>query len=240
MRAIPTLALAVALLTPNSLADGEEQPATPIQAAFLFEWINLDHRTANKLVRKHATKLSAGELRKELAKLIEADKAELAQTAYIASKHQLRAKTESIDELIYPTEYDPPELPARIEKNTPAEKLEIAPANPTAFDVRNVGTTIEIEPVISADGKTVSLNLAPEIVTHVEDRGVGDPKTVPKPLAVIKHPLFHVMKSSSTLILAADDFTLAGVFTPPGKPGKRTLLLVRTKVLNHSAKKEEE
>ena len=208
------------------------EPPRPTQAAFVFEWIELDHRMANKLIRKHGDQLSAKPLRKALGKLIDAKQAKLVQTAYLNTEQKQRAKTRSIDEHIAPTEYDPPELPMEITQNTRKEDIVITPAFPTAYDVRDVGTKVELEPDISDDGKKVTLNIAQEIVNLLRDRDVrGNAKKVPEPLAVIKLPAYYVTKLQGKLTLNANDFTLAAMLTPPGKTGKRILLIVRNQII---------
>ena len=218
---------------PFAVAAEAEPAPTPAQAAFVFEWVEVDHRTANKLVRKHGDQLSARPLRAELGELIGTGKAKLLQTAYLNARHLQRAKTRSIDEHIYPTEYDPPEIPMEIKRNQRIEELITTPAFPTAFDVRDVGTKVEIEPEISGDGKTVTLNLAPEVVELLRDRDVrGNAKKVPDPLAVIRLPAFYLTRLKSELTLNANDFTLAAMFTPPGETGKRILLIVRNQIIH--------
>lgn len=86
------------------------------------------------------------------------------------------SKIEVIQELIYPTEYEPPELPNTVGgdqfvdatgqvvgQDTPLTP--ITPAMPTAFEPRNVGTTLEVNPVVSADRRFIELAIKPEIVT---------------------------------------------------------------------------
>ncbi len=51
----------------------------------------------------------------------------------------------------------------------------VTPANPTAFDVRNVGVTMEVEPNVDADGFTISLNIAPEVVEFEGFINYGSP-----------------------------------------------------------------
>ena len=234
MKAALCLVIAAALTSTSLGDDPEWENPHRTQVAFLFEWIELDHREANKLIRKHATQVRAGALRKDLGEMVKKAKAQIVQTAYLITKSGQRAKTQAIDYHVYPTEYDPPELLMEIDKNTRPGELIITPANPTSFDSRSIGTTVEIEPVISKDGKFVELNLAPEIVTRLADRGVSpnDAQQVPKPLAPIKHPAIYVMKLHTQLTLAAGDFTLAGVFTPPGKSDKRVMLMIHTKIRN--------
>jgi hypothetical protein len=230
MKFAQVIPLMLAVLLAHASAGKPGENAPPAQAAFLFEWIELGHRDANKLIRQHADQASGEKLREVLGRMIDEKTATLVQTAYLTTKYLQRAKTESVDEVIYPTEYDPPEIPQEVHQHTRPEQLVITPANPTAFDVRNVGTTVEIEPIISEDGKTISLELAPEIVKHLGDRSVSDPETLPDSLKVIKLPAFYVMKLQTILKLAANDYTLAGMFTPPGKTDRRILLIVRAKL----------
>ncbi len=80
-----------------------------------------------------------------------------------------RAKIEVIREFIYPTEYDPPEIPNQIGSTTgigggSGGTIPVTPANPTAFETRNTGVTLEVDPVLGADEFTIDLSLSPEVV----------------------------------------------------------------------------
>ena len=85
-----------------------------------------------------------------------------------------RAKIEVIREFIYPTEYDPPEIPNQFGGTTTLGGVgggtsagggfPVTPATPTAFETRNTGVTLEVDPVLGADEFTIDLNLAPEVV----------------------------------------------------------------------------
>jgi len=85
------------------------------------------------------------------------------------------SKIEIIQELIYPTEYEPPELPQQVGNAIglgaggllaaqPAN-FPITPAMPTAFEKRDVGVTLEVNPIVSADRRYIELALKPEMVT---------------------------------------------------------------------------
>ena len=77
------------------------------------------------------------------------------------------AKIEQVREFIYPTEYDPPEIPnsfnvlqnggLNISGQDPV--FPAIPATPTAFETRRVGKMLEVEPTVAADNRTVSLNV---------------------------------------------------------------------------------
>lgn len=89
-----------------------------------------------------------------------------------------KASVEVVRELIYPTEFDPPQIPTNIgNANTtfydadtgeliPQEipPIPVTPTTPTAFETRRVGTILDVEPVISEDGRSVDLTITPELV----------------------------------------------------------------------------
>ncbi|MCB1232010.1 MAG: type II and III secretion system protein [Verrucomicrobiae bacterium] len=92
-----------------------------------------------------------------------------------------RAKIEVIREFIYPTEYDPPEIPNQIGGSTSltggggVSSFPVTPATPAAFETRNTGVTLEVDPVIGGDDFTIDLNLAPEVVEFEGFINYGSP-----------------------------------------------------------------
>ncbi|MCB1092894.1 MAG: type II and III secretion system protein, partial [Verrucomicrobiae bacterium] len=95
-----------------------------------------------------------------------------------------RAKIEVIREFIYPTEYDPPEIPNQIGGGISVgggagggatSGFPVTPATPAAFETRNTGITLEVDPVIGGDNFTIDLNLAPEVVEFEGFINYGSP-----------------------------------------------------------------
>ncbi|MEM7385685.1 MAG: type II and III secretion system protein, partial [Verrucomicrobiota bacterium] len=107
----------------------------------------------------------------------------------ITTKSGQRGRIEVIRELIYPTEYDPPELPQQVgsdivggggdggEGGGGVSSFPVTPANPTAFTTRSTGVTMEVDPQIGPDGYTVDLTLAPEVVEFDGFVNYGSPIT---------------------------------------------------------------
>jgi general secretion pathway protein D len=81
------------------------------------------------------------------------------------------AVLKSVREFIYPTEYDPPEMPQTVGQvqignviNTGFDSFApITPAHPTAFQTRELGSIVEVEAAIGADNYTVDLDVKPEV-----------------------------------------------------------------------------
>ncbi len=86
------------------------------------------------------------------------------------------ARIESGTEFIYPVEYDPPELPQEVGISS-AGIFPVTPSHPTTFEMRPLGFNLQVDPVISADGRSVDLNLSPEFVEFIGFINYGSPIT---------------------------------------------------------------
>lgn len=205
----------------------EREP--PAMLGFLFEWVRLDHATANELVRKHVIKGNAADLRDAVQLLLESGDAELAESTYLNVRTGERAKIESIEELIYPTDFDPAGGPETPEGKMPPLVL----VSPSAFDVRNVGTTIEIDPAISSDHKAIDVNLAPEMVQYLGDHPLNDLENPVIEHAAVRQPDFFTLRTSAAVTIRDGETVLAAVLTPNPKthPDKRVFLFVLGRIL---------
>jgi general secretion pathway protein D len=103
----------------------------------------------------------------------------------VVTKSGQRANIAIVREFIYPTEFDPPQIPQTVGQTPVGQGLvlvgtappvnPVTPATPTAFEKRDVGITLEVEPVISEDSKTVELNLVPSAVEFEGFIDYGEP-----------------------------------------------------------------
>ena len=102
----------------------------------------------------------------------------------ITAKSGQKATIEIIREFIYPTEYDAPEPGnggggggnnINNNNNGGGGQAVATPANPTAFETRNTGVTLEIEPTIGADDFMIDLRFVPEIVEFEGFINYGSP-----------------------------------------------------------------
>ncbi len=95
----------------------------------------------------------------------------------VTARSGQKATIEVIREFIYPTEYEPPELPSSGGGNTGGTTvIAIAtPATPTAFETKNLGVTLEIEPSIVENDFMIDLRFLPEIVEFEGFINYGSP-----------------------------------------------------------------
>src|SRR5205814_3751109 len=90
-----------------------------------------------------------------------------------------RAVIEIVREFRYPTQFTPPQVP-NISGGTGGTGgtvviSAVTPTTPTAFETRNTGVTLEVEPVVGPDGVTIDLNLVPQVVEFEGFINYGSP-----------------------------------------------------------------
>lgn len=132
-----------------------------------------------------------------------------------------------IDEFIYPTEYEPPELPATgggigidIDENgnlVPVEAVAgasiVLPAMPTAFETRDLGIVLTVLPVADEKKQYVNVSLNPSFsefdgfvnygspINSVAD-GLAGPITTTLAENQILMPIFSVQRVDTNLVVA--------------------------------------
>ncbi len=107
----------------------------------------------------------------------------------VTARSGQKAKIEVIREFIYPTEYEPPEIPDSVgavqQSNNPlgggggTSFVPITPATPTAFETRDTGVILEIEPTIGENDFMIDLRFLPEIVEFEGFINYGSPIMMP-------------------------------------------------------------
>ncbi len=137
--------------------------------------------------------------------------------------------SESVEELRYPTEFVPPNLPDKMPETDAAAALKAWPVvgiTPTAFVVQKVGQMVKLTAGVSEDGRWIDVEAAPQDVRFLEwvkfDAGElanGDHLTV-------QQPKFHFMTDTLNLRMKNGEKILAGVHKVPGGGGSYELFLL--------------
>ena len=146
-----------------------------------------------------------------------------------------RSVIEVLREFIYPTEYDPPEIPQTFNNNQqvgviidpvnqviivipgqqPPSSFPVTPAHPTAFESRNVGTRLEVEPTISGNGIDVRLDLSVEFTQFEGFINYGTPITDGTTVLTdnrILQPLFKVSRLAQPVVVQdGSNFVIGGI-----------------------------
>ena len=122
-----------------------------------------------------------------------------------------------VREFIYPTEYEPPELPTQVGSGggTP-----VTPATPTAFEKKDVGITLEVLPVVGPERRFIDISINPSFIEFDGFVNYGSPintavdgllgagGTVELTKNSILMPIFSTQKTSTQLTVA-DGSTVA-------------------------------
>ncbi len=130
-----------------------------------------------------------------------------------------------VREFIYPTEYEPPELPNTISSteiylngvfvgSEGGSSFPVTPATPTAFDKRDVGVVLEVLPTADANKQYVDVTLNPSVTEFDGFINYGSPINAPIGLTGVEvtsndilMPVFSTMRAN-TSITVADGATL--------------------------------
>ena len=151
----------------------------------------------------------------------------------VTARSGQKATIEIIREFIYPTEYEPPELPNSVGSTSTiggggllptlsqaSTGFPVTPATPTAFQTRNTGVTLEIEPTIGENDFVIDLRFVPEIVEFEGFINYGSPIQAPGTDALgnpvtsvitenrIEMPVFSVRRVNTALTIY-DGYTVA-------------------------------
>ena len=174
---------------------------------------------------------SDGQLKLIMRGLSQKKGVDLMTAPSITARSGEKATIEIIREFIYPTEYDPPELQQGGNNqgviggdggvgNAAVQAFPVVPANPTAFETRNTGVTLEIEPTIGENDFMINLRFVPEIVefegfinygSPIQTAGtdaLGNPVSVVITENRIEMPVFATRRVNSALTIY-DGYTVA-------------------------------
>ncbi len=75
----------------------------------------------------------------------------------VITKNAQRASVRVVREFIYPTEFEPPQIPQQVASGS----YPVTPSTPGGFEMREVGIILEVEPVVSDNNRTVELSITP-------------------------------------------------------------------------------
>ena len=188
------------------------QPA----ALALLPELNDDARIENAFARLQA--------------MIEKGEAQLAGNLLAKGRDGEKSYAESVEEIRYPTAFDPPKLPDKLPDEKPLEFLKAWPlvaAKPMEFETRNVGTSVEFEGRVAEDGKWIDVSA---LATHVRflrwtKFEIGVMPTGQHLTA--EQPCFHTIRNTTSLHLRNGQRVLLGFHKLPEPVATFELILLR-------------
>lgn len=234
IRLIECLRSCTLLLLATSMLAGEDKIPS-WQTRQVAEVFSLPEQEAHDLVMQH---LSDTELYAQVLKAMQTGTATLEKLIAVTSKDGLRASVEQIDEYLYPTEFDPAQVPQLLAIADPGATTPTQPAppmaarspfnaglgtltttTPTAFEMLPLGDRWEVDSDVS-DGNslTITSSLSTNELLHVDH--VRD----------IPLPLFAKRKRQAKSTLTSDEPLFLGTYdaAPQPEAGATTLPKMRS------------
>jgi hypothetical protein len=136
---------------------------------------------------------------------------------------------ETIEEFRYAVEFDPPDFPKNLQQD-PEKAVAVLKAwpiigyAPTTFETRNVGMTLEIEPVILPNG-LVYVRYAMQHVRFRRFQKYDAGVTTAGQHITIDQPIFFTCKTTSASNLRSGEPVLVGTHTLPDEEGIELFLM---------------
>lgn len=225
-------ALLPALVAFNLLAADE----APMQVQIEAEFIELPESAVTAALHGPNPPRSGLEWRALTDRLLQEEKAALITSLAVVTKSGNRAASESAKELIYPTEFDPASGRQAGAPEAPEGISGVDVPTPTAFEMRPIGSKLEVDPVISADGKEVDVSLSFEHTCHTGDAVHQEIASGSTRIATMKQPTFYSMKVLTAVTIMNESTVLAGILVPKDRKGetdptRRVLCLVRATIV---------
>lgn len=195
----------------------------PVSIDFDLLMVVVPDNLATPIAEMFADPAKVDAATQKLMSLVEAKKATTSAWLRVQTKSGNRAAVENIQEIRYGIEFSP----APAGENAKPQNGVVVPRRPNAlpgppppdakgmipitFETRNGGATMEVEPVLGPDGKTIDLNLVAQNV-----RLLGwDSTTVSKDgetKIIIPQPRFQTNKCSQSMTLRAGGRVLLGTY----------------------------
>jgi len=138
----------------------------------------------------------------------------------VTTKSGVRAKIEVIREFLYPTEFNPPQIPQTVGAQRGAGgagggggggSFPVTPTTPTAFQMKPIGVTMEVDPTVGSDSNTIDLTMSPEVnefegfvnygspIQTSSTDALGNPTTIVLTENRIPQPIFSTRKLSTSV-----------------------------------------
>lgn len=206
------------------------------------EFIEMNHKDLTRLMMEDKSETAdATALRMKLQAMVDAEKAKILDTQIMVARSGQKGTVESVHEFIYPTEYSQPALPGDIRDKEweEASRMEATSANlliPTAFETRNVGSTLEIEPTLGSDEKLIDLRFYPNLVWHTGDNVWSEIKDKLGNSTKVSMPDFYKLSINTSITCIDGQYVMVGVVSPKNQAGeadleRKVMIFVKCKVL---------
>jgi hypothetical protein len=201
------------------------------------EFIEMAHKDLTRLMMEDKSETAdATALRMKLQEMVDSEKAKILDTQVMVARSGQKGTVEAIHEFMYPTEYEPPTLPKAPDGEKQVPDFPVTPSNPTAFETKNVGSTLEIEPTLGSDDKLIDLRFLPELTWHAGDNVWSEIKDPLGNVTKVSMPDFYKVSINTSITCIDGQYMMVGVVSPKDQAGEtdpeqKVMIFVKCKVL---------
>jgi len=214
---------------------GEAPPTPPVISSPWVvtaecQMVTLPQKAALPLVAAFSDDDQSDAAYDKVQKLIESGEATLLADLTLKGGNGQTLISETVEELRYAKEFQPPSLPDKMPSEKALETLKAWPAvaiTPTAFETRKVGQMLTLKISVSEDGKWLDGTAAPEHVRLLRWDKFDAGKLANGDSLTVQQPLFHSMKNTLSLRLKNGQKTLLGVHKVPNAENTFEFFLLR-------------
>lgn len=151
----------------------------------------------------------------QIQKMIAAGEATLIAWPEVVTKSGQRAVTEDIQEVRYPSQFGPAQPAAAADGEAEKQPARGGAPVPTAFETRNIGATLEVEAILTPDGKMLDINIVPQHVRLLEFAPVASGRDANGHDWKIEQPRFYTAKTTTSVGLLFGQRMLLAEFRGP-------------------------
>lgn len=199
------------------------------------EYVEMSHEALTGLLRERDTKpADDAALYARVMEMCEKKEAKIFETAIVTSRDPGNGRTKSNSELIYPTEAEPPEFFAKPDKD--GEEIPNTGFTPTAFETRELGSSLFIRTALAPDGRTIDLEYACDMVWHTGQKVWSEIKDKLGNITKVEMPIIYSLKVEAATLCVNGNRFLAGTVSPKDDAGnidttRKILVFVKCDVI---------
>lgn len=234
-------AMAQEKVVPPAFVRGEETESfdpdleLPKLVRMQVEFIEMSHEKLTSLLENRADSDDSA-LRLQVRELIAKKEAKILETFVATGKSGQKVRSQSADEFTYPTEYEPMQIIEKPDEKSPIPQAIKAPFCPTAFETRNLGSSVEFEPTLSEDAKVIELRLLPEMTWLTERIVWAEDKDPLGNVSKIEMPRFYCLKTDTSVTCQAGKPLFIAALSPKSDKGeidtdRKVMVFVKCEVI---------
>ena len=185
----------------------------PKQVNVICEYIEVDRKVYQNWMFDNRITLDGTRLRGTVQKWVKAGQGTILDTIVASIRSGNHGKVESDREIIYPTEFEMQVVPEIVHLDGDDSTAPVKRENGTAFEVRKLGTSLTVDPVVQSDHISIHLSLSLEMV-KLDGYTHWPPKNGKDKNAAGKLPKFYSMKTTTLLTVMHGRYALIGTHRP--------------------------